>query len=135
MTVMERLAHNLAVIRTKSGLSQTQLGKMAGVTGGAISGIERNANRTNVETLCSIAKALKTTPDVLLGVKESEAMKETRKELSRLRTENLALIEDIRHLDCCKVCALHKDGTCHSEVPNRNRFCFVWRGPQNKKRK
>lgn len=59
-------------MRERQGLSQSELGKRAGLSPAAISQLENGERRPNFTTLVNLSQALRTTPDALLGVTTQE---------------------------------------------------------------
>jgi len=65
-------AQRLRTTRERQGLKQNELGRRAGLSPAAISQLETGERRPNFATLVSLANALGTTPDALLGVVSQE---------------------------------------------------------------
>ncbi|HSB19825.1 MAG TPA: helix-turn-helix transcriptional regulator [Anaeromyxobacteraceae bacterium] len=66
MTLSERFSHNMKQERRRRRLSQTQLGKRAGVSTSYVSMLERNQRTPPLDTLEKIARALQIRPVQLL---------------------------------------------------------------------
>jgi DNA-binding XRE family transcriptional regulator len=66
MTLSERFSHNMKQERRRKRLSQTQLGKRAGVSTSYVSMLERNQRTPPLDTLEKIARALQIRPVQLL---------------------------------------------------------------------
>ncbi|TVP53664.1 MAG: XRE family transcriptional regulator [Gemmatimonadales bacterium] len=68
------LGENLRRIRTERGLSQSELGEMAGLHQSVISNLERNVHSPRLETLKRVAGALElSVPGLTMAESESEA--------------------------------------------------------------
>jgi transcriptional regulator with XRE-family HTH domain len=66
MTLSERFSHNMKQARRRKRLSQTQLGRRAGVSTSYVSMLERNQRTPPLGTLERIARALQVRPVELL---------------------------------------------------------------------
>ena len=66
MSLAQRFSYNLKHQRQRKRLSQTQLGRRAGVSTSYVSMLERNQRTPPLETLEKIAKALQVRPVKLL---------------------------------------------------------------------
>jgi transcriptional regulator with XRE-family HTH domain len=66
MTLSERFSHNMKQVRRRKRLSQTQLGRRAGVSTSYVSMLERNQRTPPLGTLERIARALQVRPVELL---------------------------------------------------------------------
>jgi transcriptional regulator with XRE-family HTH domain len=66
MRLAERFSHNMKQERRRKRLSQTQLGRRAGVSTSYVSMLERNQRTPPLDTLEKIAKALQVRPVQLL---------------------------------------------------------------------
>lgn len=66
MTLSERFSHNMKQERRRKRLSQTQLGRRAGVSTSYVSMLERNQRTPPLDTLEKIARALQIRPVQLL---------------------------------------------------------------------
>ena len=64
---MKGLGETIKSLRIEKGLTQPQLAKLVGVSNGMISIWENNINEPKASYLKSLAVALDTTVDVLLG--------------------------------------------------------------------
>jgi len=65
--LLQTIAHNVRVLRTKAGLSQEQLAELSGLHRTYVGGIERGERNVTVLSLQKIATALKVTPANLLA--------------------------------------------------------------------
>ena len=70
---MKTFGERLRELRTEKNISLEKLGNKIGVTRGAVSHWEKDWSEPNYETLVSIAKALGTTPNYLLGFDSNDA--------------------------------------------------------------
>jgi transcriptional regulator with XRE-family HTH domain len=71
---MSILSDNIRARRLAQGITQEQLGRLAGGRSvNQINGYERARSKPSPPVLADIAKALKTTPDTLLGVESRES--------------------------------------------------------------
>lgn len=77
------LAQRIKQLRTLHGLNQAQLAQSSGLTPAAISQIEAGDRIPAFKTVLALAKALKTTPDDLMGQKV-EGLDPSLRELSGL---------------------------------------------------
>jgi len=69
MTVRERFAANLRRLRRRSGLSQEELGRLAGLHRTQIGLLERGARMPRIDTLVKLAVALDCDPaDLIAGI-------------------------------------------------------------------
>jgi len=60
----------LRALRLEKGISQNKLGEKLGLSGQAISDIERYRRTTTTENIYLLAEALETTSDYLLGLSD-----------------------------------------------------------------
>ncbi len=65
-------ARRLRQMRERQRLRQNQLAELAGLSAAAVSQLETRERRPNFGTLVALARALRTTPDALLGVAGEE---------------------------------------------------------------
>ena len=65
-------ARRLRHMRERQGFKQNQLAELAGLSAAAVSQLETGERRPNFGTLVALARALRTTPDALLGVAGEE---------------------------------------------------------------
>lgn len=79
----DEFAQRLRTMRERQGLSQSELGKRAGLSPAAISQLENGERRPNFSTLVNLSQALGTTPDALLGVTSHETEEPELKALFR----------------------------------------------------
>ncbi len=64
------LAHNIRQCRHRLGLSQEQLGDLAGLHRTYVGAVERGERNLTVDNIEKIARALQVSPDVLLAETE-----------------------------------------------------------------
>jgi len=64
--ILERIGLNITMIREKRGLTQEELGALAGLHGAYIGQIERGEKNIGLRNLQKIAKALKVSVRVLV---------------------------------------------------------------------
>lgn len=69
--ILTRFGSRLRQLRLSSGISQEELGALAGLDRTYISGVERGTRNIGLINLCKIAQALNTTADQLLIMDES----------------------------------------------------------------
>ncbi len=70
------LAMAVRKMRKEIGLTQEQLGEIAGIHRTHIGFIEQSSRNTTIETLCRVANALEISPSELLIVAESDEIKD-----------------------------------------------------------
>lgn len=63
---------NLQRLRKEKGLTQAQLGRLAGVSSSAVSGYEINTTRPSLDALAALAVALGADLNQMLGVKQQQ---------------------------------------------------------------
>lgn len=63
---------NLQQLRKAKGLTQSQLGRLTGVSASAISGYEINTTRPSLEALAALAVALGGDLNQMLGIKQPQ---------------------------------------------------------------
>lgn len=71
-----RLGRRMAEMRGALGLNQETVGARSGLSTSYVSMLERGTRLPHLEVLCTVAKVLGTTPEVLLGSEEMEEMEE-----------------------------------------------------------
>ena len=66
MNILTVIGNNVRHLRTKMGISQEELGDMAGLDRTYIGGIERGERNVSAMNIAKLAKALKVKPEKLL---------------------------------------------------------------------
>ena len=66
-TMTKRLGKNLVNLRASKNQSQQQFADRLGISRGYLSDLERGVREASLETLATICKAARTTPNQLLG--------------------------------------------------------------------
>jgi transcriptional regulator with XRE-family HTH domain len=87
----------LRKIRERRGLTQAELGRMAGLSSAAISQLETGSRRPNFTTLVCLSRALETTPNALLGVVDEVSgepyLQQLLRKIERLSSEEVTAVE------------------------------------------
>lgn len=84
-------------LRIERGLSQQELGDMIGVTKVSICGYENGTRTPSLETFALLADTFETTTDYLLGREVSVVFEETREYVGSISSEDIELIQELRH--------------------------------------
>lgn len=87
----------LRKIRERRGLTQAELGEMAGLSSAAISQLETGSRRPNFTTLIGLSRALETTPNALFGVVDEGSgephLQHLLRKIERLSAEEVTAVE------------------------------------------
>lgn len=98
-----RLGRRMAEMRGALGLNQETVGARSGLSTGYVSMLERGTRLPHLEVLCTVAKVLGTTPEVLLGSEEMEELEAVHKVRAFLNTRALTGAEVDRLLGVARL--------------------------------
>jgi transcriptional regulator with XRE-family HTH domain len=80
----EAFANRLRSLRTAAGLSLEEASERGGLSTNFWGSVERNEKEPCLDTICSLAKGLGITPDVLMALAEKDRQNQDRQELDGL---------------------------------------------------
>ncbi len=85
---MQEIGNKLLAVRKKTGMTQTEVAEVAGLSSRTYADIERGTVNMRVETILRICKALHITPDEVLTHSDPEITTQQEDILARLNTCN-----------------------------------------------
>jgi len=80
----EAFANRLRSLRSAAGLSLEEASERGGLSTNFWGSVERNEKEPCLDTICSLAKGLGITPDVLMTLEDKDRQNQDRQELANL---------------------------------------------------